>query len=150
MNYIRVFFFKKTARLIIVMLCFSFAYSCNRTEKLEITVPIGYIGEICLVKSNVTTNELLIDSNGIGYINETTYENQESQPIVHDASGKDLTSNCVGYNPSSFWALGEYKSLEPKIKIKYLGFEIVPDSLKGRKQYFSNTSFKLVDTLKIK
>lgn len=136
----------KSIKLIIVLFPI-LLYSCSR---IEITVPNGYTGEVCLIKSNVATNELILDSNGIGYINEETFEDLKWQPIVHDVSGKDLESNCVGYNPSAFWGKGKAESLNPKRKIEYMGFEIVPDNLKGHKQYYDTDLFKVVDTLKLK
>ena len=122
--------------------------SCGK--KIKIIVPSGYIGEVTLVKSNVTSNQLTLDANGIGYINKETFDSLKWQPSVHDASGKDLSANCVGYSPSAFWARGKAQSSESNIVIESLSFEIVPDSLIGKKQYYSVDLFKVVDTLKIK
>jgi hypothetical protein len=41
--------------------------ACTNAE-YKIVVPKGYIGEVCLFKSKVTSNILTLDSNGIGYI----------------------------------------------------------------------------------
>jgi hypothetical protein len=43
--------------------------ACTKSE-YKIIVPNGYIGKVCLIKSNVTSNILTLDSNGIGYIND--------------------------------------------------------------------------------
>jgi hypothetical protein len=108
------------------------------------------LASVCPIKSNVTKNELTIDSNGIGYISEDTFEDLKWQPIVKNVSGKDLTDNCVGYSSSAFWSMGKAESLKPKMKIEYMGFEIVPDNLKGQKQYYDTDLFKVVDTLKVR
>jgi len=123
--------------------------SCKNAH-LKIVVPNGYVGGVCLIKSNVKKNELKIDSNGIGYINEETFNNLYYKPFVFDVSGKDLSANCVGYNSSTFWAVGEAESLQPKRVIHFMSFEIVPDSLQGIYQYYDTDFFKVVDTLKIK
>lgn len=124
-------------------------YSCSDSE-YKIIVPKGYTGEVCLVKANVKENILTIDNNGIGYINEETYNKLKFKPTVIDASGKSLSENCVGYSPSAFWGKGNSESSQSKLKINYLSFEIVPDSLIGKKQYYSIDLFKFVDTLKLK
>jgi hypothetical protein len=123
--------------------------ACTKSE-YKIIVPNGYIGKVCLIKSNVTSNILTLDSNGIGYINEKTFNKLRYAPSVNDASGKDLFPNCVGYSPSVFWGIGNSESSTSKLKINYLSFEIVPDSLIGKKQYYSTDLFKVADTLKIK
>jgi hypothetical protein len=147
MKYSQSPFFKKVRKIEILLLFCLFTYGCSRAK---IIVPNGYIGAVCLIESNVTENELKLDSNGIGYITKDTYEDLEWQPIVTDASGKDLTGNCVGYSPSAFWFQGEFESIEPRMKINYLGFEIVPDSLKGKKQYYDKDFLKVVDKSKLK
>ncbi|MBS1635844.1 MAG: hypothetical protein JST26_07955 [Bacteroidetes bacterium] len=137
----------KKKSFVVLLPCLLTLFGCNR---IEITVPQGYTGGVYLIKSNVPKDELTLDSNGIGYITEDTFEDLKWQPIVHDASGKDLTANLVGYNPSAFWGVGKSESIKPKMKIEYMGFEIVPDNLKGQKQYYDRDLFKLVDTLKVK
>lgn len=122
----------------------------SRCVEMEVVVPNGYTGQVCLVKSNVKENELVLDSNGIGYINESTFNSLKFKPIVQDILGKDLSENCVGFNPTAFWGIGKSQSSESKKVINYVCFEIVPDSLKGKKQYYTKDLFKLVDTLKIK
>ncbi|WP_231367626.1 hypothetical protein [Gillisia sp. JM1] len=116
---------------------------------LKIVVPENYIGQISLVKSNVTENILTVDSNGIGYLNEWTFNKLYSKPIVFDKSGKDLTEQCVGFNPSTFFGLGTSASSEKRKEIKSLSFEIVPIDKIGEKQYYSSNLNKLVDKKKI-
>ena len=90
--------------------------------EMEIVVPNGYTGQVCLVKSNVKENELVLDTNGIGYINESTYNSLKLKPIVQDVSGKDLSGNCVGFNPTAFWGRGKSQSSESKKVINYVSF----------------------------
>lgn len=127
---------------------------------LKITVPNGFTGEVCLIESNVSSNELVLDSNGIGYINERTFDKTYTEPIVVEPNGKIINKCCVGFNPSTFWAMGDYGSAESKT-IRYLSFEVIPDNLMGEKQYYltGEKSYynpkhkdlsKLVDPLKIK
>ena len=92
---------------------------------LTIIVPNGYKGEINLVLSNAGENMLTVDSNGIGYLTEWTFNKTYSRPIVKQIDGKDLDKNLVGFNPSSFFGT----SIGGGNSIKSLSFEIVPDSL---------------------
>jgi hypothetical protein len=66
---------------------------------LKIIVPENYTGQVSLIKSNVTENILTVDSNGIGYLNKWTFNKLYSKPIVVGENGKDLTKQCVGFNP---------------------------------------------------
>ena len=141
--------FKKYRPFYFFLLVALIFLSCKNAH-LKIIVPNGYVGEVCLIKANVKRNELKIDSNGIGYINEETFNNLFSKPLVFDESGKDLSENCVEYNPSTFWALGEAESPQSNRIIHFMSFEIVPDSLKGIYQYYNVDLFKVVDTTKIK
>ena len=117
---------------------------------LKIVVPENYIGEINLVKSNVSENILTVDSNGIGYLNEWTFNKLYSKPIVVDQNGTDFTKHCVGFNPSTFFGHGTSSSSENNMEIKSLSFEIVPKEKIGEKQYYHTDLTKLVDVEKIK
>ncbi|MCL8009428.1 hypothetical protein M8845_18530 [Gelidibacter japonicus] len=117
---------------------------------LTIVVPENYIGQVSLVKSNVKENILTIDSNGIGYLNEWTFNKLYSKPIVVDENGKDLTEQSVGFNPSTFFGLGTSASAEKNGEIKSLSFEIVPKDKIGEKQYYYTDLTKLVDKGKLK
>ena len=116
---------------------------------LEIVVPENYTGEVSLVKSNLAENVLNIDSNGIGYLNEWTFNKLYIKPIVVDKKGKDLTKQCVGFNPSVFFGLKTSVSSEKSLKIMSLSFEIVPIDKIGEKQYYHNDLTKLVDKEKM-
>jgi hypothetical protein len=116
---------------------------------LTIVVPENYTGQVSLIKSNVTENVLTVDSNGIGYLNEWTFNKLYSKPTVVDESGKDLTEQCAGFNPSTFFGLGTSTSSETNKKIKLLSFEIVPKDKIGEKQYYNTDLIKLVDKEKI-
>ncbi len=116
---------------------------------LKIVVPENYTGEVNLIKSNVKENILTVDSNGIGYLNEWTFNKLYSKPIVVDVNGKDLTEQCVGFNPSTFFGLGTTASSEKNGEIKSLSFEIVPKDKIGEKQYYHTDLTKLVDKEKI-
>ena len=116
---------------------------------LKIVVPENYTGQVSLIKSNVTENILTVDSNGIGYLNEWTFNKLYSKPIVVDENGKDLAEQCVGFNPSTFFGLGTSASSESNGKIKSLSFEIVPKDKIGEKQYYHTDLTKLVDKEKI-
>lgn len=74
---------------------------------LTIVVPTNYSGEVDLVLANVTDNILRLDSNGIGYIDQWTFDKVYTKPIVIDQSGKNLDSLLVGFNPTSFWGEGK-------------------------------------------
>lgn len=98
---------------------------------LTIKVPNGYNGEVHLVLSNVHDNILTVDSNGIGYINEWTFNKTYSRPEVEQIDGKDLDKNLVGFNPSNFFG----KSIGYGNSIRSLSFKIVPDNQKEEKYY---------------
>ncbi len=116
---------------------------------LTIIVPNGYRGEINLVLSNVDGNILTVDSNGIGYLNEWTFNKTYSRPIVKQMDGKNLDNNLVGFNPTTFWAKGQTSSSENNIKIETLSFEIVSDDKLRQKQYYSIDLSNLVDKTKL-
>ena len=145
-------FFKKipffTLYSISTALCFIAFHYTLYSPKLTITVPRNYVGEVVLVLSNVESNILTIDSTGIGYVNETTFNNTYVEPTVVDVDGKELNRNCVGFNPSTFWAKGE--SSDGKTKIETLSFEIVSNDKLGQKQHYNADLFKSVDKTKLK
>jgi hypothetical protein len=116
---------------------------------LTIKVPNGYKGEINLVLSNIKDNILTVDNNGIGYLNEWTFNKTYLRPTVVQLDGKNLDKNLVGFNPSTFWAKGELISSESNIQIKTLSFEIVPDVRSGEKQHQSTDLLKLIDKSKL-
>lgn len=130
-------FFRRSSFLTILFITTSISFLAFHYQlyspTLTITVPNGYKGEINLVLSNVKENILTVDSNGIGYLNEWTFNKTYSQPVVRQIDGKNLEKNLVGFNPSTFFG----KSVGGPNAIKSLSFEVVPDSVLGHKQYSS-------------
>lgn len=112
---------------------------------LRITVPEDFTGKVTLVLSNVDDNVLKVDSNGIGYINQWTFDKTYTEPIVVETTGKNINERCVGFNPSTFWGEGKACCIDKK-QIYTLSFEIVPLSKLGQKQYYSRDLVVLVDT----
>lgn len=137
--------FKQTSFLTILFITTTISFLAFHYQlyspTLTIKVPNGYKGEINLVLSNVKDNILTVDSNGIGYLNEWTFNKTYSRPIVEQLDGKNLDKNLVGFNPSTFYGT----SIGGGNSIKSLSFEIVPDSVFGQKQYFSAEWTKYVD-----
>lgn len=70
---------------------------------LKIIVPKGFTGKVILVLANVDENILNVDSNGIGYLNQWTFEKTYSEPVVFDSDGNNIKERLVGFNPSAFW-----------------------------------------------
>jgi len=146
-------FFKRTSFLTIFSITTAISFLAFHYQlyspTLTIIVPNGYRGEINLVLSNVDDNILTVDSNGIGYLNEWTFNKTYSRPTVKQLDGKNLDNNLVGFNPSTFWAKGQTSSSENNIKIETLSFEIVSDDKLGQKQYNSTDLSNLVDKTKL-
>ncbi|MCC7521733.1 MAG: hypothetical protein IT220_08885 [Flavobacteriaceae bacterium] len=138
-------FFKRTSFLTIFSITIAISFLIFHYQlyspTLTIIVPNRYKGEINLVLSNVGDNVLTVDSNGIGYLTEWTFNKTYSRPIVKQTDGKDLDKNLVGFNPSTFFGT----SIGGGNSIKSLSFEIVPDSLVGQKQYYSSDWIKFVN-----
>ena len=137
--------FKRTSFLTILFITTTISFLAFHYQlyspTLTIKVPNGYKGEINLVLSNVKDNILTVDSNGIGYINEWTFNKTYSKPIVEQLDGKNLDKNLVGFNPSTFFGT----SIGAGNSIKTLSFEIVPDNILGQKQYYSKDFTKYVN-----
>ena len=119
------------------------------SPNLKIVVPENYTGQVSLIKSNLTENILIVDSNGIGYLNRWPFNKLYSKPVVVDVDEKDLSEQCIGFNPSTFFGLGTSSSSENNKEIKSLSFEIVPKDKIGEKQYYHTDLAKLVDKEKI-
>jgi hypothetical protein len=98
--------FKRMSFLTLLFIMTTISFSAFHyklySPTLTIIVPNGYSGEINLVLSNVKENILTVDSNGIGYINEWTFNKTYSRPIVKQIDGKNLDKSLVGFNPSNF------------------------------------------------
>jgi len=145
--------FKKTSFLTIFSITTAISFVAFHYQlyspTLTIKVPNEYNGEINLILSNVTDNILTVDSNGFGYLNEWTFKKTYTKPIVEQLDGKNLDKNLVGFNPSTFWAKGEFTSSESKMKIQTLSFKINSDDKLGEKRYYSSDLLKLVDKSKL-
>ena len=115
---------------------------------LKIIVPNGYVGTINLVLSNVDNNILTVDSNGIGYLNKWTFEKTYSKPIIQQINGQNLDSNCVGFNPSTFWAYSKFCCVNGK-PIKSLSFELERKNTVGQNQFRAKGFSQYVDTTKL-
>lgn len=137
--------------ILIVYLIFKLFYPM----KLTITVPKNYQGQVTLILSNVPKDILKVDKNGIGYITKKTFEKAHSKPIVVEEDGTDISDQSVGFNPSTFWAIGkssyatEENSSNKELEVQFLSFELVPKDKKGEKQYYSPDLMKLIDKTKL-
>lgn len=112
---------------------------------LKIIIPKGYTGEVTLVLSDVDDNILKVDSNGIGYINQWTFDKAYTEPIVVDTDGNNVHKRLVGFNPSTFWAKGKTCCIQSK-GIHTMSFEVVPMDKLGKKQNYLKDLTTLVDT----
>lgn len=146
---------KMAISFLLLILVVFFAYKFFYPIKLTITVPNGYQGKISLILSNVDKDILTVDKNGIGYITKQTFDRNKAKPIVLEKDGTDVSDYCVGFNPSTFWAISKYSyateenSTEENIEIQYSSFELVPKKKKGEKQYYSTELMELVDKTKL-
>ena len=116
---------------------------------LTIVVPKNYTGQVSLIKSNVVENVLTVDSNGIGYLNEWTFNHSYLKPTVIDDNGKDLSEQLIGFNNSSFFGLSTSADSENQLQINSKSFDIVPENKIGVKQNYHMDLLKLVDKEKI-
>jgi hypothetical protein len=131
-----------TIYFLTTILCFAVFHYKLYSPTLTIVVPSDYSGEVALILSNVTDNILKLDSNGIGYINEWTFEKTYTRPIVIDENGNSLDSLLVGYNPTSFWALGKTCCIDNE-EIHYKSFKI--KDIKTETEFKTHILSKLVD-----
>jgi|TARA_B110000261_G_scaffold163038_1_gene208044 hypothetical protein len=131
--------FKKMSLLTLFFITTTIAFSAFQYQvyspTLTIKVPNGYRGEIFLVLSNVKDNVLTVDSNGIGYLNERTFNLTYSRPIVEQIDGGDLDEYLIGFNPSTFFGKGNTYCVENR-KIQSLSFKI------GTKPHLENEYFQ--------
>ncbi len=125
--------FKKASYLTILLITTSISFIAFHYQlyspTLTIKVPNGYRGQVTLVLSNVKDNILTVDSNGIGYLNEWTFNKTYTRPIVEQLDGKNLDKNLVGFNPSTFFAKG-FSREGSSISRRFLSFTIAPDNHK--------------------
>ena len=99
-SYLTIFFFTTA-------LGFSYFHYKLYSPTLTIIVPANYSGDVDLVLADIKENILTIDTNGIGYINQWTFDKTYTRPIVKDENGKDIDSLLIGFNPTSFWGKGK-------------------------------------------
>ncbi len=90
---------------------------------LTIVVPTNYSGEVDLVLANVSNNILTLDTNGIGYIDQWTFDKTYTRPIVIDQDGNNLDSLLAGFNPTSFWSVGKSCCIDNQ-EFRTKGFKI--------------------------
>ena len=115
---------------------------------LTIVVPNGYRGEINLVLSNVDDNILTVDSNGIGYLTQWTFNKTYSRPIVKQADGRNLDEYLIGFNPSTFFGKGKICCVG-KLQIQSLSFTIGTKPHLEDEYFESKNLPELVDKKKI-
>jgi hypothetical protein len=143
--------FKKISFLTLLFITSTIAFSPFQYQlyspTLTIKIPNGYKGEINLVLSNVKDNVLTVDSNGIGYLNEWTFNKTYSRPIVEQIDGENLDEYLIEFNPSTFFGKGKTCCVE-KREIQSLSFKIgTKPHLK--EEYFESKSLtEIVDKSK--
>lgn len=146
-------FFKKpfffTIYFCTVSIACSFFIWYFYSPSLTIIVPNNFTGQVNLVLSNTDSNILTLDKNGIGYINKQTFAKTYAKPIVLDTEGKNINTQCIGFNPSVFWGKTNFSSSQSNIEIHSLSFEVVPTDKIGHKQYYSTDLINLVDKKKL-
>lgn len=111
---------------------------------LKIIVQNDYVGEINLIRSNVEKNILIIDSNGVGYLNEWTFKKTYTKPIVERVNGKRLDAELIGYNPSAFWVRVKSCCLHGR-NIESMSFKILPENSLVGEGYDTKVLIELVD-----
>ncbi len=117
-----------TIYFLTTILCFGVFHYKLYSPTLTIVVPANYSGDVDLILSNVSENILKLDSNGIGYLNDWTFEKTYTRPIVIDENGNNLDSLLVGFNPSTFWGLAKSCCIDNE-QVYSKGFEIKKNKL---------------------
>ena len=141
---------KWTTFFVLMTVAFGTFFYLIWSPTLHIIVPVGYVGEVHLVKSNVQDNILRLDSMGIGYLNEETFDKVWSKPDVVDADGRDLSAECVGFSASTFFGLNMTSPFNPDEGIESLTFEIVPIGEVGVKHFYHTDLTSHVDMDKLR
>ena len=117
---------------------------------LRIIIPENYVGEVNMIKSNLSDNILKLDTNGIGYLTNWTFKHSYTKPIIVDTKGRDLTELCVGFSESHFWGISTIPILGSKIKIKTKSFKVISKDKTEESQFYDTNLSELVDREKIK
>lgn len=125
-SFLTIFFF-------ITAIGFSYFHYKLYSPTLTIIVPTNYSGEVDLVLSGAKENILTIDTNGIGYINQWTFDKTYTRPIVKDENGKDLDGLLIGFNPIIFWGKEKTCCIDNK-EIHSISFKIKT----GEKPFFKH------------
>ena len=128
---------------------FGLFYYWVYSPTLKIVVPEGYNGEVSLVLANVRENELIIDTNGIGYINPDTFDRLYMKPEVVDANGTSLDELCVGYGENQFWSNSEQSSSLYVGKVAFHAFKNFRKGVPERKRSSDADVIDLVDWKKV-
>jgi hypothetical protein len=133
-----------TLYLVCTVVTFSIFHYQLYSPTLKIIVPRDYQGDVNLVLSNVKDNILNIDSNGVGYINQWTFDKTYNIPEVVDSDGKNLNKFCIGFNPSTLWGKGRMCCISGQ-EIMSLDFEIAARKKSGQKNDYSRVLTTLVN-----
>jgi hypothetical protein len=119
--------FKKNSFLTILLITTTISFGAFHYQlyspTLTIKVPNGYRGEISLLLSNVKENILTVDSNGIGYLNEWTFNKTYSRPIVLQIDGQNLDDYLISFNRMTFYGKGKSCCVD-KRRFQILSFKI--------------------------
>lgn len=133
-----------TLYLVCTVVAFSIFHYHLYSPKLKIIVPRNYQGDVNLVLSNVKDNILNIDSNGVGYINQWTFDKTYTTPEVVDSDGKNLNKFCIGFNSSIFWGKGSMCCIIGR-EISSLDFKIAARKKSEQKNDYSRVLTALVN-----
>ena len=139
-----------TIYFLTTILCFGVFHYKLYSPTLTIVVPANYSGEVNLILSNAPENILKLDTNGIGYLNEWTFEKTYTRPIVVDEEGNNLDNLLVGFNPSTFWSFGKSCCVDNE-QVYSKGFEIKrnePDTKFKTRSLIDLVDRKLTKTFK--
>ena len=123
--------------------------------RLKIIIPKNYQGKITLVLSNVKSDNLNVNENGIGYITKQTFDGTYYKPIVLETDGTNISDRIVGFNSSTFWAIGkasnafDENNFRKELEVRYLSFEVVPPCTKGEMQNYRPNLIEFIDQTKL-
>ena len=109
--------------LVGLILLHYFVYS----PQLQNQVPKNFQGEVILILSDTSHNDLDINNDGIGYITRWTFNKIYLKPVVTDKNGVNISNRCIPFNNSSFWSIGRGSDPSGRGSMRYLSFKI--DSL---------------------
>jgi hypothetical protein len=134
-----------TIFLSVTVVGFTYFHYQIYSPTVKIIVPENFVGEVNLIKSNMDENILTLDSNGIGYLTEWTFNHLHNKPIIIDQIGTDISEFSVGFSRTHFWGVGSVIPSGSIQKIRFKSFEIVPWDKIGEKQFYNTNLTELVD-----